>query len=108
MLVSGTASISPRGHTEHAGDVAAQVDRTIDVVGALLASRDLSWDDVTDGLAYVKRIEDADAVTKRFERKQIEGLPFMIVNADICRDDLLFELEVNAISPRAPHHDGPG
>ncbi|MBM3289749.1 MAG: translation initiation inhibitor [Candidatus Hydrogenedentes bacterium] len=100
VLVSGTASIAPRGQTEHAGDAAAQTDRTIDVVGALLASRDMSWDDVTDGIAYVKRADDVGAVAERFVRKRLEGLPIMFVHADICRDDLLFELEVNAVSPR--------
>ena len=108
LLVSGTASIAPRGQTEHAGDVAAQTDRTIDVVGALLASREMSWDDVTDGIAYVKRADDVAAVAERFARKRIEGLPIMFVHADICRDDLLFELEVNAISVRNDSARGPG
>jgi enamine deaminase RidA (YjgF/YER057c/UK114 family) len=108
LLVSGTASISPHGHTEHAGNVEAQVTRTVDVVGALLESRGTAWDEVTSGLAYVKRIDDLPAVTGHLERAQLDRLPILMVHADICRNDLLFELEVNVISPRARYNHGPG
>ena len=36
LFVSGTASISPEGHTLHVGDVDAQVARTMEVVEAML------------------------------------------------------------------------
>lgn len=108
LLVSGTASISPQGYTEHADDIEAQVMRTIEVVGALLESRGTTWDEVTSGLAYVKRVEDIPSVNKILVRAGLDGLPILLVHADICRDDLLFELEVNAISPRVPYHHAPG
>ncbi|NUM52256.1 MAG: hypothetical protein HUU46_01305 [Candidatus Hydrogenedentes bacterium] len=106
LYVSGTASISRDGHTQHLGDIVAQVERTIGVVGALLESRVMSWDDVTSGTAYIKRGEDFAAVAKCLERAKIDAAPFLMLQADICRDELLFELEVSAISTRIEnnHH----
>lgn len=102
LFVSGTASISRQGHTQHAANVIAQMDRTVDVVGALLESRGYGWGNLASGLAYVKREEDVPAVRRHWERRGIECLPVLIVQADICREELLFELEVNAVLPRNP------
>ena len=49
LLVSGTASIAPDGKTEHVGDVRAQIERTMQVAGAILESRHMSLADVLAG-----------------------------------------------------------
>ena len=108
LLVSGTASICPHGQTLAVGDVSAQTFRTVEVVGALLGARGTSWDDVTNGIAYIKDPADAPAVRRQIRLKGLEHVPILMVHADICRDDLLFELEVCAISTRAPEDPGPG
>lgn len=104
LLVSGTASISPQGQTEHVGDIDAQVNKTFEVVGTILETREFDWDDVTNGVAYVKRVQDLPIVEDFLKRNRFEQLPLLVVHADICRDDLLFELEVNAISAQEPNN----
>ena len=75
-----------------------QIDRTFDVVAAILESRDMDWTDVTRAIAYVKRGKDADAYHAGLQRRGLSPLPAVVTENDICRDELLFELEVDAVT----------
>jgi enamine deaminase RidA (YjgF/YER057c/UK114 family) len=98
LLVSGTASIGPEGNTAHIGNVDAQVGRTLDVVNAILESRGMGWADVMRGIAHFKRAEDASALRRCCDANQIGPLPVVLAQSEICRHDLLFELEVDAVT----------
>ncbi len=98
LLVSGTASIDPAGNTIHVGDVNAQIARTMDVVHAILESRGMGWSDVSRAVAYVKS-PPAWTEVQRYCRTKGLRLPVVPVHEDICRDDLLFEIELDALSP---------
>lgn len=95
VLISGTASIAPEGHTLHVNDAEAQMTQTLRVVEAILTSRGMGWEHVTRAIMYFKRIEDLPA----FERRAatLPSVPLLFVNNDVCRDDLLFEMELDAI-----------
>lgn len=97
LLVSGTASINREGRTIHAGDPVAQVGFTVEVVDALLRSREMGWADVTRGIAYFKRVEDIPLLGRCFHEKGIPAPRLAVVQADICRADLDFEIEVDAV-----------
>jgi enamine deaminase RidA (YjgF/YER057c/UK114 family) len=97
VLVSGTASIEPGGKTAHVGDVDAQTDLTMRVVGAILESRGLGWADVCRGIAYFKRPADSPALARWCAARGVPTLPVVVTKADICRDDLLFEIEMDAL-----------
>jgi enamine deaminase RidA (YjgF/YER057c/UK114 family) len=100
LYVSGTASIDPDGHTQHVGDARAQVRRTMEVVDALLASRAMGWDDVVRGVAYFKDIRADRSLYDHYCTEQgIRPFPLAWSHADVCRDDLLFEIEVDAVQP---------
>lgn len=96
LLISGTASIAPSGESLHIGDARAQVERTMEVVEAILKSRNMDWGDVTRGAAYFKHIEDLPAYDHYCREHQLTELPVAVVQNDVCRDDLLFEIEVDA------------
>jgi enamine deaminase RidA (YjgF/YER057c/UK114 family) len=97
VLVSGTASIDPDGRSARLGDVAGQMAVTMQVVRAILQSRGMDWGDVSRGIAYFKRPEDVPEFEDYCERQGPANLPVLRVKADICRDELLFEIEVDAI-----------
>lgn len=97
LLVSGTASIEPDGETAHGSDVAGQIGLTLDVVEAILDSRGLGWGDVSRAIAYFKRAGDMPAWDACCADRGLPPLPVLRVNNDICREDLLFEIEVDAI-----------
>ena len=96
LWVSGTASIAPGGETVHVGDVPGQIALTMQVVAAILESRGLDWHDTSRAIAYVR----AAATAKRFQEYLVANgltdLPVVTTQNIICRDDLLFEIEVDA------------
>jgi enamine deaminase RidA (YjgF/YER057c/UK114 family) len=94
LLVSGTASIAPGGETLHSGEPLRQAALTLEVVGAILKSRAMGFGNVVRATAYVKHRHDAEALQAWFG-SQVQ-LPCVWVNCDICREDLLFELELDA------------
>ncbi len=98
LFVSGTASIAPEGHTVHGGDATGQLALTMEVVEAILASRDMGWADVSRAIAYFKHSEDIPALGGYCAEHGIQALPAVLVNDDICRDDLLFEIELDAVA----------
>lgn len=105
LYVSGTASIDPDGNTICLGDVAGQVELTLDVVEAILESRGMDWEDVSRAIAYVKRGADVDAYHGCLARRGISTFPAVVTENDICRTELLFELEVDAWQVGTPAGD---
>lgn len=97
IYVSGTASIDEQGRTAHIGDFEKQVRHTLQAVRELLASRGHSFSDIAHCVAFLKHREDCDEFPRIAEE---EGLDYSVViptAADICRDQLLFELEVMTV-----------
>ncbi|MCH7557879.1 MAG: hypothetical protein IIB56_10540 [Planctomycetes bacterium] len=97
LFVSGTASIAPEGHTVHLDDVDAQVAKTMEVVYAILKSRGMDWSDVVKATAYVKEADDIPAYHKYCTVNKLPPMPIVVANSTVCREDLLFEVEVDAI-----------
>jgi enamine deaminase RidA (YjgF/YER057c/UK114 family) len=98
LFVSGTASIAPDGETAHVGDVRAQIALTMEVVGAILASRGMDWPNVTRAIAYFPSLGDAPQLGAYCLERGIPPLPVAITQGVVCRDDLLFEIEVDAVA----------
>jgi enamine deaminase RidA (YjgF/YER057c/UK114 family) len=97
VLVSGTASIHPPGDSAHAGDMLKQVNLTMKVIEAILSTRKLSFADTTRATAYIKNPADAPVFAQWREQNKTR-FPVHVVHADICRAELLFELEVDLIA----------
>jgi len=94
VFVSGTASIDTDGQTTHIGDAAGQIKTTIENVRAVLADMNCGDDDVVHVIAYCKTTE----VEKVFNAyKNTLAWPWITVICDICRHDLLFEIEAAAM-----------
>ena len=96
LFISGTASIV--GHeTLHAGDVDAQIQETITNLRAVFEAADCS-DPQTGGgrklslKAYIRRPEHAPRVQTALQ-DAFEGAEVVYLQADICRSDLLVEVE---------------
>lgn len=110
LFISGTASIV--GHeTQHRGDVAAQTRESMNNIHAVVAEanrRAPTADFRLDGLAYkvyVRHLEDLGRVRHEMTQFVDPAVPAVFVQADVCRADLLVEIEASgghAISPQ-PH-----
>jgi len=96
LFVSGTASIAPGGETAHLGDLDAQIKLSLQVVAAILESRSMSWNDVARAVLYFPQIEWMSRFVACRDALALPEIPAVFAHADICRDDLLFEIELDA------------
>jgi enamine deaminase RidA (YjgF/YER057c/UK114 family) len=106
LLISGTASINDAGETVHAGDFRAQLWRTYRNIAALLESEGATWHDIVRTTCYLRDIErdykDFNEVrTAFFDWLGLDPLPASTgIQARLCREDLLVEIEAIAVVPR--------
>ncbi len=108
IFVSGTASIT-QSETRHVGDVEGQTRQTLDNIEALISKDNLRQHGMPglgaalDGLAlvrvYIKRQEDY-AKTRAVCEARLGEVPTIYAVADVCRPELLVEIEGIAFSRR--------
>ena len=104
--VSGTASIVD-SETRYPGDAAKQTEQTIDNIERLIAAENFTryglkgagagLDDLAKIRVYLKRSEDLVKCKAVCERR-FGAVPAIYALADICRPDLLVEIEGVAFS----------
>ncbi len=100
LHVSGTASIDPDGNSVHQGDCAAQIDLTMRVVTALIGEAGMTFGDTTRAVVYLRDPADFPLWEALCRAQGLENFPAVAVGCDICRDDLLFEIEVELADNR--------
>jgi len=101
LFVSGTASIDEAGHTVHVGDFEAQVDRMLHNIATLLARQGAGFRHLVSGITYLKHAADAPALRTLLRKRGFDGFPLALVEAPLCRPELLCETEVVASIPLA-------
>ena len=99
LHVSGTASIDEAGRAVHAGSFAAQAERMLHNIASLLAGQGATFANLISGVAYVKHATDARALRSIFRRRGFDGFPWALVEAPLCRPELLCEAEAVAVLP---------
>jgi enamine deaminase RidA (YjgF/YER057c/UK114 family) len=100
VLISGTASIDPGGKTVYLDDPEKQIRLTMDVIKAILESRGMGWGDLFRGIAYFKNMDFLPIYRRIAEELGISRFPLAVSHADVCRRDLLFEIEVDAVKTK--------
>ena len=96
LIVSGTAGIEYGGRTAFVGDLNRQINLSLDVLEAILKSRGMDWGDTLRAVAYIKDFSCAGEFRKIQKLRGLEDLPCVSIQADVCRGDLLFEMELDA------------
>ncbi|MCF7707371.1 MAG: hypothetical protein K9N52_00535 [Verrucomicrobia bacterium] len=93
LLLSGTASIDESGRTICIGDFEGQVQRTFDNVDCLLNDTGKVFSDICSATLFIKRPNDAAALEKIIKARDLDRIPAIKIHADVCRSDLLFEMD---------------
>jgi len=107
LYISGTASIDGRGETVHVGDFRAQCWRTFRNITELLRAEGATWQDIVRTSCYLRDIErdyrDFNEVRSHFlAAMNLDPLPASTgIQARLCREDLLVEIEAIAMLQRA-------
>lgn len=104
VYISGTASITA-SETQHIGDTAKQTEETLLNIATLISADNFAASgfpgygatlgELAAVRAYVKHAADYETVRAVCER-QLPGVPVVYTIGDVCRDDLLVELEAVA------------
>lgn len=97
LFVSGTASIGPGGESLHPGDLGAQARHTLAAVAELLAAAGHAPGDAAHAVAYLKAGADAPAFRALARRAGFAPSVLVETEADVCRAELLVELEVTSV-----------
>ena len=97
VFVSGTAAIDATGRSLYPRDAAAQIRRTLEVVEALIGEKEATFKGIRSATVYFKRAEDFSVYEKLAGRLGLTDLPAVFVVTDICRDELLFEMDALAV-----------
>lgn len=97
VQVSGTAAIDEQGRSLFPGDLRGQIVRTLDTVQALIAQAGATLHDVCEATVFLKRAEDAPAYREVIADRGLDDLPAVCVVGDVCRDELLFEMDGAAV-----------
>lgn len=100
LHVSGTASVDQHGRTIHVGDFEAQAERMMDNIASLLEREGTDFTSLVSGIVYVKHASDAPVLRSVLERRGFDGFPCALVEAGLCRPNLLCEAEAVAMLPR--------
>ncbi|WP_109126945.1 pteridine-dependent deoxygenase [Dyella sp. C11] len=93
LAISGTAAVV--GHASaHEDDLPAQLDETLVNLEALLASAGMptGFDAQSPLKAYVRHAADASAAHD-FLQRHLPGVPLLLLHGDICRSELLVEID---------------
>jgi len=111
LMISGTASVDEAGLTRHAGDFRAQLWRTYRNITELLVSEGATWHDIVRTTCYLTDIErdykDFNEIRTAFFRwLGLDPLPASTgIQARLCREDLLVEIEAIAVIARSAADD---
>jgi enamine deaminase RidA (YjgF/YER057c/UK114 family) len=101
LHVSGTASVDEWGRTAHVGDFDAQARRMLVNIAALLERQGANFRDVVSAITYLKDNADAPRLRRVLDEEGFGGFPHALVEAEVCRPDLLCETEALAVVPVA-------
>ena len=93
VFISGTASIDAEGRTMHLDDPGCQCLETLQAVAAVLEDQGGSLEDICTAAIFFKDQETYQAYQRLVRQLCLPQFPTICVRADVCRPELLCEIE---------------
>jgi len=97
IQVSGTAAIDEKGKSLYVGDIRGQISCTFDKIESLLEPQGAGLEDICAATAFVKHPEFGETFRQTVAARGLEEFPCVCVVANICRDELLFEIDAEVV-----------
>ncbi len=97
LHISGTASINTAGQSTHFGDAEYQSIETLLSIAAILENHGGSLSNITSATLFCKDQNAYEAWVRVSKLLQVPAFPKVCVLADVCRDNLLVEMEAVAV-----------
>jgi enamine deaminase RidA (YjgF/YER057c/UK114 family) len=98
IYISGTAAIDEKGVSLYHGDARRQMECAFGKVRSLLAQEGAGLNDIASATVFLKNPEYAPLFHEAVREMKLDGFPCIVMVADVCRDDLLFELDAVAVT----------
>ena len=95
--ISGTASINTAGRSTHLGDAEHQCIETLLSIAAILEEQGGGLKNITSATLFCKDRAAWEAWERTTRLLQLPAIPKVVVLADVCRADLLVEMEAVAV-----------
>ncbi len=93
ILLSGTAAINEQGKSLFPKNPREQIRKTFEIVDALVNKEGVSLRDICQATVFLKRHEDIPVYKEVVNEYGLADIPAVCVIGDVCRDELLFELD---------------
>jgi enamine deaminase RidA (YjgF/YER057c/UK114 family) len=100
IQVSGTAAIDEQGLSLYPGDIRSQINCTFDKIETLLNHEGADLRNIAAANVFVKSPEYAPIFWQMATDRGLADFPGVCVVADICREELLFEIDAEAMVRR--------
>ena len=97
LFISGTASVDEVGDTVHEGDIKAQIERMLLNVEELLHGHGATFADLAQAVTFLKSCDDCQLYERICAERGVTNVPHTIVEAHVCRPNLLCEMEAIAV-----------
>ena len=97
IQISGTAAIDEHGVSLYPGDIHSQINCTFDKIASLLRQEGAVLADICAATVFVKQPEYAEVFWKMAAERGLGDFPAVCVVADVCREELLFEIDAEAV-----------
>jgi enamine deaminase RidA (YjgF/YER057c/UK114 family) len=98
VFISGTAAIDKAGLSVHSGDFLRQMEFTLNIVKAILDTVNANYTNIAQAVIYLKRHSDFSTCMRfLYEQKFPVERSIFQLDVDICRNNLLFEIELTAV-----------
>ncbi len=98
VFVSGTASIDAQGKSVFQDDPPAQARQTLDSFEAVARAGGAAIAEIVHGTCFCKDAAYAAAFEREVQRRRWPDFPWPLVVADVCRPDLLLEIDGVAVT----------
>ncbi|HEY0090294.1 MAG TPA: Rid family hydrolase, partial [Candidatus Lokiarchaeia archaeon] len=81
------------GKSVYSKDIYGQIRKTLDIFNELISSEGATFQDISQATVFLKNSDDFDIYKKIIEEYKLENMPAVCIQANICREDLLFEID---------------
>ncbi|MCP4197948.1 MAG: hypothetical protein GY762_12435 [Proteobacteria bacterium] len=95
--LSGTAAIDESGKSLYPDDIRSQIRCTFDKIEVLLEQHGAKLADIGAATVFIRQPEYAKLFWQMARERGLDDFPGVCVVADICRDDLLFEIDAEVV-----------
>ena len=93
LQLSGTASIDVQGRSVHLSDPARQIAWSLQNIRNLLHAAGMDFSDIAQSTCFFKHSQDVRYFEPACEALGIAPFPHIKVRGNVCREDLLFEID---------------